>query len=73
MSSLIDEIPKLPVADKLAIMEALWSDLHGAMEASSPPDWHREVLDERMRLIQSGEAVYEEWDRVKQELRSRIA
>jgi len=73
MSPLIDEIPKLSTADKLAIMEALWSDLHGALEESDPPDWHREILDERMRLIRSGEAVYEDWNVVKQELRSRIA
>ena len=73
MTHLIDEIPKLSTAEKLAVMEALWSDLHGSLEESAPRDWHRGILEERMRLIESGAAVYEDWDRVKQELAIRKA
>jgi hypothetical protein len=73
MSPFADEIPKLSMAEKLAVMEALWSDLHENFEESAPPDWHREILEGRMRLIQSGEAVYEDWSRVKNEFRNRIA
>lgn len=73
MTRMIDEIPKLSTAEKLAVMEALWSDLHGGLEESAPPDWHRRILDERKRLIDSGEAVYEDWSRVKHELGNRTA
>lgn len=73
MVLLIDEIQRLSTAEKLAVMEALWSDLHGCLEESAPPDWHRGILEERMRVIESGEAVYEDWGRVKQELANRKA
>lgn len=54
-------------------MEALWSSLHQNFEESGPPDWHREILNRRMKLIESGEAVYEDWNQVKKELRIRTA
>lgn len=71
MQTLREQIPRLSTAEKLAMMEALWSSLHDTIEESAPPDWHREILESRMKLIQSGEAVYEDWNLVKIELRSR--
>lgn len=73
MTSLSSQIPQLSTVEKLAIMEALWISLHQAIEDSTPPDWHREILENRVNLIQSGEAVYEDWNHVKNELRSGIA
>lgn len=73
MSGLTEQIPNLSTAEKLSAMEALWSSLHQTLQDSMPPDWHRELLENRMNLIQSGEAVYEDWQQVKKELRERIA
>jgi Putative addiction module component len=73
MPSLCDQIPNLSTAEKLVAMEALWSSLHQNFEDSAPPDWHREILNQRMALIESGEAVYEDWNQVKNELRERTA
>jgi hypothetical protein len=73
MPTLCDQIPNLSTAEKLVAMEALWSSLHQTFEDSAPPDWHREILNHRMGLIESGEAVYEDWNQVKKELRERTA
>ena len=73
MPTLRDQIPNLSTAEKLIAMEDLWSSLHQTFEDSSPPNWHREILNERMGLIESGQAVYEDWNQVKKELRDRIA
>ncbi len=73
MPSLSDQIPHLSTTEKLAVMETLWSSLHQAVEDSTPPDWHRELLEERMNLIESGKAVYEDWNQVKRELRERTS
>jgi len=73
MQTLCDQIPQLSTVEKLAMMEALWNSLHQTIEESAPPDWHREILESRMNLIQSGDAVYEDWDLVKSELRSQTA
>ena len=53
-------------------MEALWSSLHQTFEDTAPPDWHREILNHRMGLIESGEAVYEDWSQVNKELSKGI-
>jgi hypothetical protein len=73
MKSLCDQIPNLSTADKLVAMEALWCSLHQTFEETDPPDWHLEILKQRMELIESGEAVYEDWKQVKNELRERTA
>lgn len=73
MQALSEQIAHLSTVEKLSMMEALWSSLHQTIDETAPPDWHREILESRMNLIQSGEAVYEDWDRVKNELRSRTA
>ena len=71
MTTLCEQIPNLSIADKLVAMEALWSSLHQTFEEADPPDWHQEILNHRMELIQSGAAVYEDWKQVKQQLRSQ--
>ena len=73
MSNVCDQIPNLTTAEKLLAMEALWRSLHQTFEDSDPPDWHRELLNGRMKLIESGEVVYEDWNQVKKELRERTA
>lgn len=73
MTSVCDQIPNLSTAEKLIAMEVLWSSLHVAFEEAEPLDWHRELLQHRMNLIESGEAIYEDWNQVKSELRERMA
>ncbi len=73
MPNVCDQIPGLTTAEKLAAMEALWSSLHDTFEAESPPEWHLEILNQRKALIESGNAVYQDWDEVKKELKSGMA
>lgn len=72
MPTVCDQIPHLSTTEKLRAMEVLWSSLHQTFEESAPPEWHRELLNRRLQLIESGEAVYEDWNQVKKELRERI-
>lgn len=72
MSNVCEIIPTLSTTEKLAAMEALWTSLHEKFEGDDSPEWHGRILDERMNLIKSGEAVYQDWDRVKSELRTRM-
>jgi hypothetical protein len=73
MVNVCDQIPNLSTAEKLMAMEVLWSSLHHTFEESEPPEWHRELLRRRRELIESGEAVYEDWNSVKKDLRERMA
>ncbi|MGO9172580.1 MAG: addiction module protein [Rhodomicrobium sp.] len=44
----IVEILRLPVAERLALSAALWESLAGAPDAVPVPDWHLEILAERL-------------------------
>ena len=54
----IAEIKELPVRRRMILMEEIWDTLiHEEIKVESPP-WHKEILDERMELINSGKAEY---------------
>lgn len=52
----------MTVAEKLRIMEELWDDLRARAEGVPMPQWHKDLLDERERLIETGEAHFDDWD-----------
>ena len=64
----VADIAKLSLREKLQIMEAIWEDLRGRVNAMDVPDEHRRILDERSARIASGEAKRLEWDQVKHSL-----
>ena len=65
------ELPlaQMTVADKLQTMEALWADLSSRADQLSSPDWHRDVLQERKRLVEAGQLEFQNWDTAVAELR----
>jgi len=66
------QIDHMTLADKLRAMEALWEDLCRNEESVPVPQWHRDVLDERERLVKSGKARFVDWETAKKELRDRM-
>jgi hypothetical protein len=65
-------IEEMTVTQKLQLMEALWQDLTRPPEHFDPPEWHREVLEERQRAVQNGETEYIDWDDAKKQLRKLL-
>ena len=61
----ISDIVKLPVQQKLQIMEALWEDMRGNLETLSVPQKHREMLDCRRENATSGKSKLLDWEEVK--------
>ena len=52
------DIQKMTPDEKMRTIEALWDSLiHDDSEIKSP-DWHGEILRERKRKIEHGEAEY---------------
>jgi len=65
-------IDRMTIEEKLIAMEALWDDLC-RNEAQIPvEDWHKQLLDERQRQIDSGEARFVDWETAKARIRDRI-
>lgn len=66
------QIEQMTLPEKLRMMEALWDDLcrHDAVPI---PQWHKDVLDERQRLIDEGKARFIDWETAKSQIRERTS
>jgi len=62
------QIDQMSVAEKLSLMEQLWEDLRARAEGVPMPQWHKDTLDERERLIQNGQAQFEDWQTAKKRI-----
>ena len=71
--SALQQIQRLPLHDKLLVMEALWDDLSRNTQEVEVPQWHKDVLDERERLLNAGEARFIDWEVARQEIEAAIA
>lgn len=57
----IQEIKKMSRVKRLQAMEALWDSLIDEESEIESPEWHRDVLEERRRKIQTGKAEFISW------------
>ena len=60
-----DEIKRLPIKEKIQIMEALWVDLRERFERADISPSIQRLLDERRERVRSGQAQLLDWDSVK--------
>ena len=67
------EIEQMTLEEKLRAMEALWDDLCRREEAVPVPQWHRDLLDERQRLIGEGKARFIDWETAKKRISERTS
>ena len=66
--SLEISLDNLSVAEKVQLLERVWDDLCRETGNVRSPDWHRAVLDERRRRLESGEASVSSWADAKERL-----
>jgi hypothetical protein len=52
------EIKKMSRIERLKAMEALWDSLIGDEAEIDSPEWHRDILEERKRKIETGKAEF---------------
>lgn len=55
---MIAEISKMSVLERLQTMEALWDSLNHEPVEFKSPKWHKEVLSERQKKIEAGDAEF---------------
>jgi putative addiction module component (TIGR02574 family) len=67
---LLNEAMQLPAQDRAAIAAELLASLDDELDADVEAAWAAEI-DRRMLRVSSGEARFEDWDRVREELRPR--
>ncbi len=69
--SVIDQLKVLSEAEALEAMEALWGQLRSVDCEPPSPEWHKDELDYRDRLIDSGEANFSSWNEAKERIQKR--
>ncbi|MBP6506222.1 MAG: addiction module protein [Opitutaceae bacterium] len=67
----IAELRKLSPAEKLEIIETLWSDLAAADESFPSPVWHETELRKTETEFANGQVEAIDWETAKLELKKR--
>jgi len=62
----------MTVAEKLRVMETLWSDLTRHEKQLESPEWHGDVLRERAARVKQGKESFMDWETAKKQLRNRV-
>ena len=65
--SAVLQIEQMTLEEKLRAMEALWDDLC-RRDAVPMPQWHKDLLDERERLLEQGKARFVDWETAKKRI-----
>ena len=66
--SVIEQIRVMPLHEKPLTMEALWEELATSEENVEIPQWHKDILDDRERMIAEGKAHFIDWEQAKKEI-----
>lgn len=59
------EIKKMSRIERLLAIEALWDSLLDEEAEVESPEWHRDVIEERKRKIESGRAEFISLERLR--------
>ncbi|WP_166442898.1 addiction module protein [Phragmitibacter flavus] len=61
----VAEVSKLPLREKLQIMEAIWQDLRERADEVDVPLEQRRLLDARRERVTAGNSRLLDWDEAK--------
>jgi len=54
--------------EKVALLEAVWSEIAADPAQVEVPQWHKDILDERDLALKDGRATVLEWDEAKRQI-----
>lgn len=61
---------ELSVDDKIDYLQSLWVRIAATPEAIPVPDWHREIVDQRVKDLEANPDAGDSWDAVHERLRN---
>jgi hypothetical protein len=65
----IEQIHQMPLREKLLVMEAIWDDISREEQELDLPQWHKDALDERERMVAEGKAHFIDWEEAKKQIK----
>jgi putative addiction module component (TIGR02574 family) len=66
------DIQRMPLPDKIALLEALWNDLSSEPEQVEIPQWHKDILDQRLQAAEQGNVEIIDLEIAKEQIRNMI-
>ena len=66
------EIRQLPLPEKLALLEAVWTELASDPDTVEVPQWHKDILDERQQLLERGYSQVIDWELAKEQINRMV-
>jgi putative addiction module component (TIGR02574 family) len=63
---------ELSADEKLEYVQALWERVSERPEDVPVPDWHREVVAQRLAAHRRGDAISRPWSEVREDLLTRL-
>ena len=62
----------LSVDEKIDYLQSLWDRIAATAETVPVPDWHHEILDERLKDLQAEPDSGDSWKVVQERLRKKL-
>jgi hypothetical protein len=66
------DIRQMPLSDKLVMLEALWEEISSEPDQVEIPQWHKDILDERLMAAERGEVELIDWEIAKKQVRELV-
>lgn len=66
------EIRKLPLSQKLELLEVVCSELSSDPHTIEVPQWHKDILDDRQRGLEKGSMAVIDWELAKEQINLRV-
>ncbi len=63
---------ELSVEEQIDYVQSLWERIAATPDQVPVPDWHRDVLDERLKDYEATPDAGESWDVVRDRLRDKL-
>ena len=63
-----EDIHQLPLREKQEVLELLWDDIARHGDDLEMPQWQKDLLEKRERLIEEGKAEFVDWNEAKQQI-----
>ena len=62
----------MPLPEKLALFETLWAEISSDPQNIEIPQWHKDILDERLQAVERGDVEVIDWEIAKEKIREMI-
>ena len=62
----------LSIEEQIEYVQSLWDRIAASPQEIPVPEWHREIIDERLKDSEANPQAGESWDVVRERLRDKL-